>query len=207
MITFVFTDKDKRLLALTAALLIFLGLWRFAILPLRNMNSRLRALASSEAQKCEELAAKCEALQAAELEYERLLSEYAQAAEYFCPFTETDEADALLTGIAAECGLKILSFSAAIPEAYASIQPYKYSAAALGWDSGELKGIYAASISIKISGLEENILRYADRLGSLGSLRVVSLSLLKGKASEGGMMTGSVQCRLEIELYMRESIG
>ncbi len=207
MITFVFTDRDKRLLVFTAALLICLGLWRCAILPLRDMNRQLRALADSEAQKCEELAAKCEALKAAESEYERLASEYAQTAKNFYPMMEADAADALLTGIAEECGLKILSFSVVFPEAYASLVPYKYSAAALGWEGRELKGIRVAAVSMKTAGFVENILRYTGQLGRLGSLRVVSLSLLKGKAAEGEKMKEISQCKLEIELYMCESIG
>jgi len=219
------TEKDKRLLAGVACAAVAVLAVLLVIRPLAAANRTLRDNIAQEQLQKEEYDQELSLLDSQKTLNAALREKDTAARADFYPMMESREIDRMLTTLVLQHGLAARDLTITMPTAEASAAPYLYSEAAASAgtaasgtadstaaaaDSAAGSGVYAAEVSMTMTGPAEQLQALIDDLYADAPAIHISgyawsspEAITAGAAADG---SGSdVMLSLSMEIYMAET--
>lgn len=195
------TERDKKLLTGLAVFGVIALFAMFAILPLHHANVYMRRQIQQLEQKKTEMDQKLLMLPAARIEHDDLIKQIKDQQQNFYPLMSSQGVDRILTGIAGELNLEIRKLNIKMPQDSLTLPAYGMGEK----EENTVIGIYAADVSLEVSGGQENMQKIIDLFAN--DYPAIRLTNLNWSTESGSRRNGNESydiLSLNLELYMCE---
>lgn len=181
--TMTVTERDKKLLAFLAVLLIAVLMIFQVILPLLARNAQLKSdLVDAQILQTENLQ-KASGLNTVREKVEAEQRTLAEAQSALLPMMESSDIDGMMTQMAVDCGAQMVSMAITMPEPgeFAELEPYCSDGVDRHGEQEEesslLDGVYGVEVQMAVTGSREQLRQFIDNCAAQEpKLRITSYS-------------------------------